>query len=116
MDCFPNSIINHNGEFIAHIKSNTYLILRDCNSKEDVKCKVLEWLSRPAYKTEPYSTKQNNDKFHSFILAGVNDYLDTDFSEKDMEKIYTYLGNACDHEKTLKFIESGYDMSILKDD
>lgn len=33
-----------------------------------------------------------------------------------MEKIYTYLGNACNHKKTLKFIESGYDMSILKDD
>lgn len=62
-----------------------------------------------------YRTKRNNDEFHSFILAGVNDYLDTDFSEKDMEKIYTYLGNACDHEKTLKFIESGYDMSVLKD-
>lgn len=115
MDCFPNSVINHNGEFIAHIKSNTSFILIDCNSKEDVKCKVLEWLSRPAYKTEPYSTKRNNDKFHSFILAGVNDYLDTYFSERDMEKIYTYLGNACDHKKTLKFIESGYDMSVLKD-
>lgn len=116
MDCFPRSVINHNGEFIAHIKSNTYFILRDCNDKEDVKCKVLEWLSRPAYKTEPYGTKRKNDEFHSFILAGVNDYLGTDFSEKDMEKIYTYLGNACNHKKTLKFIESGYDMSILKDD
>nr|DAV31445.1 MAG TPA: hypothetical protein [Caudoviricetes sp.] len=116
MDCFPNSVINHNGEFIAHIKSNTYFILKDCNSKEDIKCKILEWLSRPAYKAEPYSTKRNNDKFHSFILAGVNDYLDTVFSEKDMDKIYTYLGNACNHKKTLKFIESGYDMSILKDD
>ena len=112
MDCFPTSVINHNGELIVHIKSNTYFILRDCNSKEDVKCK----LSRPAYKTEPYSTKRNNDEFHSFILAGVNDYLGTNFSEKDMEEIYTYLGNACNHKKTLKFIESGYDMSVLKDD
>lgn len=116
MDCFPRSVINHNGDFIAHIVSNTYFILSDCNDKEDVKCKVLEWLSRPAHKTEPYSTKRNNDEFHSFILAGVNDYLGTDFSEKDMEKIYTYLGNARNHKKTLKFIESGYDMSILKDD
>ena len=116
MDCFPTSVINHNGELIVHIKSNTYFILRDCNRKEDVKCKVLEWLSRPAYKTEPYSTKRNNDEFHSFILAGVNDYLGTNFSEKDMEEIYTYLGNACNHKKTLKFIESGYDMSVLKDD
>lgn len=87
MDCFPGSVINHNGEFIAHIRTNTYFILRNCNDKEDVKCKVLEWLSRPAYKTEPYGTKRKNDEFHSFILAGVNNYLGTDFSEKDMEKI-----------------------------
>lgn len=115
MDCFPNSVINHNGEFIAHIKSNTYFILIDCNSKEDVKCKVLEWLSRPAHKTEPYNTKRSNDKFHRFILSGVNQFLETDFTEKDMEQIYTYLGNRCNHAKTLKFIESGYDMSVLKD-
>lgn len=116
MDCFPNSVINNNGEFIAHIRSNTYFILGDCNNEEDVKCKVLEWFSRPAYKTEPYNAKQSNDKFHSFILTGINDYLGTDFSEKDMEKIYTYLGNACNHKKTLEFIKSGYDMSILEDD
>ena len=99
-----------------HIKSNTYFILKNCNNLEDVKCKVLEWLSRPAYKTEPYNIKRRNDEFHSFILKGINDYLGTDFSEKDMEKIYTYLGNSCNHEKTLEFIKSGYDMSILKDD
>lgn len=49
MNCFPNSVINHNAEFIAHIKSNTY------------------------------------------------------------------FGNRCNHAKTLKFMESGYDMSVLKD-
>ena len=116
MDCFPNSVINHNGEFIAHIRSNTYFILRDCESKEDVKCKVLEWLSGPAYKTEPYNNKRSNDEFHNFILAGINEYLETDFSEKDMEKIYTYLGNACNHKTTVDFIKSGYDMSVLKND
>lgn len=25
MNRFPNSVINHNAEFIAHIRSNTYL-------------------------------------------------------------------------------------------
>ena len=75
MNCFPNSVINHNAEFIAHIRSNTY-----------------------------------------FILNGINQFLDTDFTEKDMEQIYTYLGNACNHEKTLRFIASGYDMSVLERD
>ena len=75
----------------------------------------MEWLSRSAYKTEPYSTKRSNDEFHRFILGGVNQFLETDFTEKDMEQIYTYLGNRCNHAKTLEFIESGYDMSVLKD-
>lgn len=115
MNCFPNSVINHNAEFIAHIKSNTYFGLKDCENETDVKCKVLEWLSRPAHKTEPYNTKRSNNGFRRFILNGVNLFLETDFTEKDMELIYTYLGNRCNHAKTLKFIESGYDMSVLKD-
>lgn len=114
MSCFPNSVINYNAEFIAHIKSNTYFILKDCNSEMDVKCKVLEWLSRPAYKTEPFNIKRSNDEFHRFILKGVNQFLDTDFKEGDMELIYTYLGNACNHKKTIMFIESNYDKSVLK--
>lgn len=115
MDCFPNSVINHNAELIVHAKSNTYFILKDCENETDVKCKVLEWLSRPAHKTEPYNTKRSNDKFHRFILNGVNQFLEKDFTKEDMERIYTYLGNRCNHAKTLKFIESGYDMSVLKD-
>ena len=49
------------------------------------------------------------------MLSGINQFLGTDFTEKDMEQIYTYLGNRCNHAKTLKFITSGYDMSVLKD-
>ena len=33
MNCFPNSVINHNAEFIAHIKSNTYFGLKDCENE-----------------------------------------------------------------------------------
>ena len=113
MNCFPNSVINQNVEFIAHIRSNTYFILKDCNNEMDVKCKVLEWLSRPAYKTEPYNSKRSNDQFHKFILNGINQFLKTDFIEDDMELIYTYLGNACNHELTIEFICNGFDLSIL---
>ena len=82
MNCFPKSIVNHNGELSA-------------------------------YKAEPYNSKRSNDEFHRFILNGINQFLNTNFTEDDMEQIYTYLGNACNHKKTLLFIESGYDMSIL---
>lgn len=116
MNCFPNSFINHNGEFIAEKKSNTYFILEDCKTELDVKCKVLEWISRSAYKTQPYASEKRNKELHEFILNGINRFLGTNFSEDDMEQIYTYLGNAVNHERTVAFIESGYDMKLLQED
>lgn len=44
---------------------------------------------------------------------GINRFCGTDFSYDDMRIIYTYLGNRCNHEKTLRFIRSGYDMAVL---
>lgn len=63
MNCFPGSFINHNGEFIAHLKSNTCLCLADCESEQDIMCKVLEWLSRAASKGEPYRSNKANQRF-----------------------------------------------------
>ena len=113
MNCFQRSVINQRGEFIAHDKANEYFILHNCETELDVKCKVLEWFSRGAYKTEPFARESKNREFHEFMLNGINDFLGTDFTENDMEIIYTYLGNACNHPKTIRFIKSGYDMSIL---
>ncbi|MBQ2801713.1 MAG: hypothetical protein IJF03_09995 [Lachnospiraceae bacterium] len=113
MNCFPNSFVNQYGEFVAHSKANEYFILKNCESELDVKCKVLEWFSRGAYKTEPYSTRQRNAEFHKFMRDGINQFLGTKFTKKDIEQIYIYLGNCCNHEKTIGFIESGYDLSVL---
>lgn len=114
MKCFPRSFINQSGEFIAHVKSNQYIVLANCETELDVKCKVIEWFSRPAHKTEPYSTKRKNDEFHKFMLDGINEFLGTSFTKEDMDVIYTYLGNACNHQRTIRFIENGYDVSALK--
>lgn len=113
MNCFPGSFINHNGEFIAHEKANEYFSLSTCGDELDVKCKVLEWLSRAASKGEPYRTAKSNLAFQRFMQDGVNRYLETEFSQADFDDIYTHLGNARNHEKTRRFILSGYDMSIL---
>lgn len=110
---FENSFFNERDEFIAHRYSNTYFIFSNCESEEDVNCKVLEWLSRSAYKGIPYSQEWRNKKFRKFMLDGINMFLHTDFTFDDMEIIYTYLGNACNHNKTLEFVRSGYDMSVL---
>ena len=114
MKCFDRSFINSNGEFIAHVRTNQYIVLANCETELDVKCKVIEWFSRPAYNTEPYRTKRKNDEFHRFMLNGINEFLGTAFTEEDMDVIYTYLGNACRHKRTIRFIENGYDVSALK--
>lgn len=111
---FPGSFINERNEFIAHLKSNQYFLLENCEYPEDIDCKVLEWLSRAACKGQPYSQEWRNLKYRKFMLDGINDYMDTHFTEDEMMEIYTYLGNACNHEKTVRFIESGYDMEVLK--
>ena len=114
LQAFPDSFINPRNEFIAHRDSNSYFRLEDCESELDVKCKVLEWLSRAAFKTLPYRTPRKNWKFHCFMLDGINSFLGTEFSEQDIELIYQRLGNRVRHELTVKFVESGYDMSLLE--
>lgn len=111
---FPNGFVNRQGEFIAHKQGNSYFRLSDCETELDVKCKVLEWLSRDAYKTSPFHRKSQNQQFNSFILTGICKFMERDFTVEDMEKIYTYLGNRVNHAKTIRFIESGYDMQVLE--
>ena len=91
---FPESFINERDEFIAYKRTNTYICLGDCKKPIDIECKVIEWFSRPASKGMPYSQEWRNRQFRKFILDGINDFLETNFTESDMGEIYQYLGNA----------------------
>ena len=113
LEAFPDSFINSNDEFIAHLRSNQYIILADCKTPEDIEYKVLEWFSRPAHKTAPYSQEWRNRKFHEFMLNGINDFLDTNFSEDDISLIYDELGNSINHNLTVKFVEHGMSIEWL---
>lgn len=115
MAAFPGSYIYRNGELIAHQRSNTYLVFADCETMEDLRCKVLEWFSRAAHKTQVYKTDKSNRKFHQFMLDGINQFLGTAFSFDDMDLIYTYLGNAVHHSLTVEFVRSGYNMEVLRE-
>lgn len=110
---FPGAFINAGLEFIAHKEANAYFRLEDCHGDFDVKCKILEWLSRDAYKTCPFHSALKNEKFHNFMLNGINDYLGTDFTEDDIAVVYQRLGNRVNHALTERFVESGYDMTVL---
>lgn len=111
---FPGSYINLQDEFIAHPRTNQYFLLADCKAPEDIEAKVLEWLSRPAFKTAPYSQEWRNRKLHEFMRAGVNAFLDMDFTEEDMEVIYGSIGNAINHDLTMEFIRREMDVGWLK--
>lgn len=113
LDSFPGSWFNERDEFIAHTRSNTYFMFCNCETPLDVECKILEWFSRPVSKGCPYSQEWRNRKFHEFMLNGINSFLDTNFNQESMEEIYQYLGNAINHELTVRFVESGYDFEIL---
>ena len=116
MNAFPGAFISQNGEIIVHKQANSYFILKDCTSRLDVQCKVLEWLSRDAYKSEPFNSVSKNLRFNEFILNGINTFLGTTFTQHDMDEIYTYLGNRCNHQRTLRFIESNYTLNLKEDD
>lgn len=113
---FHKSIINNSFEFVAdpNPRVNTYFRLEDVNTLLDAKCKVIAYLSRAAFKTEPYRVNFLNQRVHDYHLGGINDFLGTDFTERDMELIYTRLGNDINRSLCEKFIKSGYDMSVLE--
>ena len=114
MKNFPDSYINRHGELIISVRGNVYFTATNCDTKEDIICKLLEWCSRPIAKGMPYATKKKNIEWRNSLLRGYNSYLGTNFTQEDMYWIYDKLGNAVNHELTLEFIHSSYDLSIVK--
>ncbi len=102
----PNCFINSNFELIVEPKNNIYLRLEDVDTELLLKCKVLAWLSRP-------SCKGVSDYWQKRIRSAVNEYLGTNFTFEEMQEIYTYLGNDCNRQKTIKFILSDYDLTVI---
>ena len=106
---FPLLFVNRQNELIIHPKRNTYFRLDGVEEERDLKAKILEWLSREACK----SISTESQRYH---LNGINIFLGTNFTKAEMYEIYTYLGNGVNHEKTLRFIESGFDLVVLKEE
>ena len=75
--------------------------------EEELKLKVLEWLSRAAH-------KEGNDTVRKWYLDGINKFLGTNFTNEDIELIYCKLGNAINRELTKRFVESNYNLEVLK--
>lgn len=113
MKCFPGSFINRCGEVTLSKKGNVYFTARKCKTQKDILCELLEWCSRPIAKGEPYRQEKRNKEWREALLSGYNKYLGTQFTQEDMYWIYDKLGNGVDHDLTLKFIASGYDLNLV---
>ena len=113
MECFEGCFVNRFGELIISDRGNVYFTAKGCKDKTDIICKLLEWCSRPIAKGTPYASAKRNQEWREKLLEGYNKYLGTQFTQTDMYWIYDKLGNAANHELTLKFIESGYNLSLV---
>lgn len=102
-------------ELILVRKTNLYLVVRYDMNVLDLKCSILEWLSRSACKGGSYRYEKLNEKYQDKILECINNILKTSFSHEDIDKIYTYIGNGVNHELALEFVQSGYNMKRLHD-
>lgn len=102
------TFMNHNMEVILDMKHNVYFGTKDATTVNDIKRKTLVSLSR-------YCVKGVKPKRQDRYLALLNDILGTDLDKNDMELVYRFTGNGIDRELADKFIESRYDMELLRD-
>ena len=87
---------------------NSYFRLSDCKNKRDVQKKMLHWLSRDCAKANigPVAIEFNQ--------KGFNNFMGTTFDDEDFLLIYEKLGNGINEPLTEDFIDSEFDIDILK--
>lgn len=114
MKIFTGSFINCELDIILIPKTNGYIKLQNIHNTLELRCEILEKLSRHCCKTQYYNYHKNNENMWHNNLKKVNIALDTNFTIEDMEVIYSELGNGVNRELTKDFINSNYDMEMLK--
>ena len=108
--CDLKCFINNHNELIVSPELNAYFRLEDLETELDFKCKVLEWLSFHVADNHWFDHDIERINLENFI----NYILETNFSHDDFQYIYSRLGNRVNHKLTIDFIESNYDMNLLK--
>lgn len=110
--CDLQCFINNHDELIVSPELNAYFRLEDVETELDFKCKVLEWLSFHVADNHWFGYIEERINLEHFI----NYMLETHFNHDDFQYIYLKLGNSVNHKLTINFIESNYDMNLLKEE
>lgn len=117
MLAFPRSRIEYYvyGGFVIYLdeKNMFWFSLEKIESDIELKRRFISAVSR-CYKTEPYRTSKRNIEWQQKHISAFNEALGTKFNDDEIEYIYTYLGNGCNKPIAIKFIESGYNLNLLK--
>lgn len=110
MNCFPDSYINRQLEFILIPKTNTFFRLEGCLTREDVISKVLMWCTRDIARAAPYNQAKRNIDFYVFNKERLEKYLG---ASVNVDVVYQLLGNGINKALTEEFIKSGFSMNLL---
>ncbi len=103
---FIDAFINSNNEIILEPKNNIYFSLNDIKTKFDLDLKVIKWVSRPA-------CKGLSNAWIKRIRTSFNSYFGRFFEQKEIERIYTKLGNGANPTLCCDFVKSNLDLSVL---
>lgn len=115
MQYLPGSFINHNNEIILIPKFNIYTLLDDVESDDDFKVKMCKYFSRDCCCALRYSQQKRLKQYWKDNTEAFGFICGAFFTEEDMEIIYDRLGNGINHNLAVKFVASGFDLSVLKD-
>ena len=117
MSAFPHSFIKYfrcsGFEIMLDEKNVLWFSLEEIESDIELKRRFISVVSR-CYKTEPYRNSKRNVEWQQKYISAFNMVLGTKFNDDEIAYIYTYLGNGCNKLIAIKFIESGYDLNVLK--
>lgn len=113
MSHFPGSYIK--GKYLwLDSRKGCEILIDGIEDGLALRCELLEWASRSIAKGMPYGSERMNGLYRRSLLLGLNNFLGVNWTPEDIMKVYQYLGNAIDHNKTVLFIESGYNMEVLR--
>lgn len=84
-------------------------------TREEILCKICEWVSRSPAKGERFRDKCRNAAWREQFARGLNGYIGKPISLRQWYTIYDRIGNGVNHELTVKFVRSGFDMAVLEE-
>lgn len=69
-----------------------------------------------AHKSLHFALERRNSLVHEYHLTGINRFCGTNFGKEEIGLIYERLDNRCNHELTIRFIRSSYNMTVLTEE